>query len=282
MLDAVIDCAPGTPDRLFQCAVPIVPQRFPGYLHVIRYPSILGGLSEPCAAVVLDLTSVGGRYFATVLPTHLEYHSLLAFLAPFASQPAGEMCIYVGARTRPWPSAAEVVFAPPAMPLPLFGPRLLYAIVLRLKTSSLVIPLGGPCSNLCASSSRRRLAVLYGAQRYAIPRAQIQGELVEQAILRLFQLDPAGVLLCTFPTAGLEIQGFACPTVVAIADKPTHPPAAPPVHRQDIFTYCDLRPLGVRPRCIRTNVPVLHLPTLASDFRHLSPACIQVRSCRRV
>ena len=109
ILDAIVDSAPGVPDKLFQCAVPVIPQRSPGYLHVIRFPSILGGLNEPCAAVMLDLTAVGGRYFATVLPAKLAYESLLTFLKPFASPVEGDMYLYIGARTRPWPSVAEVV-----------------------------------------------------------------------------------------------------------------------------------------------------------------------------
>ena len=117
------------------------------------------------------------------------------------------------------------------------------------------------------------IGVLYRDQRYCIDPHCMQGEPTDSAIIRAFQLDPASVVTCVFPTEGLEVQGNACATVVAIADKPLHPPTAPPTQRRDIFTYCDLRPLGVRPRCIRTSVPLLHLPTLASDFGiHLPPA----------
>ncbi|CAE7193595.1 unnamed protein product, partial [Symbiodinium microadriaticum] len=272
ILDAIIDSAPGTPDRLFQCAVPVVPQRCAGYLHVIRYSSILGGLSEPCSAVMLDLTHVGGRYFATVLPTRLAYHSLIAFLRPFTSQREAEICLYVGARARPWPTVAEVVLRHGDAITAYWGPQDPRTCVHPEELFRGSMP-WGPMQHFQPADRIEAVGVLHNDRRYCLLQTDIRGESVEQAVMRVFRLDPASVTLCTFPTAGLEIQGHACSTVVAVADRPIHPADAPPVHRQDIFTYCDLRPLGLRPRFVRTNVPALHLPTLASDFGvYLPPA----------
>ena len=272
ILDAIVDCAPGTPDRLFQCAVPVSPQRYPGFFHVLRYPSIIGGLAESCVAVILDLTRVGGRYFATVLPKHLEYHSLLAFLKPLAGTGEGDMCLFIGARTRPWPSVAEVVLRHGDAITVFWNPPDHYAC---LRTEELFRGTD-PWGSMQAFSRAGRtvsVGVLYQDQRYSIPRDQLLGPSLDQSVLASLRLDPASVITCIFPTEGLEIQGHACSTAVAIADKPVHPLNAPPAQRQDIFTYCDLRPLGMRPRCLRTNVPAIHLPTLASDLGiHLPPA----------
>ena len=272
ILDAVIDSAPGTPDRLFQCAVPVVPQPTAGYFHVIRYSSILGGLSEPCSAVMLDLTHVGGRYFATVLPARLAYHSLISFLQPFASQSEEEMCIYVGTRPRPWPSVAEVVLRHGDAITAYWSPQDSRTCVHPEELFRGSLP-WGTMHHFLPIDRVDAVGVLYNGQRYCLKQTDIQGEPVYQAVLRAFRLDQASVTLCTFPTPGLEIQGHACSTVVAVADKPIHPADAPPTHRQDIFTYCDLRPLGLRPKFVRTRVLALHLPTLASDFGvHLPPA----------
>ena len=275
ILDAVVDCAPGVPDRLFQCAVPVRPQRMPGFLHVLRYPSIIGGMSDGFAAVILDLTHVGGRYFATVLPSRLSYVYLLEFLLPFIAVHDGDHFVYIGTRTRPWPSVAEVTLRHGEV-ITVFN----HAQTQLAWTTSADLFQGsqtwGPMVHFFRTETRTGLGVLYGDQRYSLDFRPAPGLTAEHVAVDSLRLDQARVVLCTFPTPDLDIQGVHCPTTVAVADRPIHPQGAQPVPRQDLFVYCDLRPLGMRPRYIRAHVPALHLPTLASDFGIHLPAAYKL------
>ncbi|CAE7947452.1 RPS25 [Symbiodinium sp. KB8] len=49
-IDGLLDCAPGAPAGLFPGMVPIRPQRFPGYLQVIRFPTFLRQVHDGGAA----------------------------------------------------------------------------------------------------------------------------------------------------------------------------------------------------------------------------------------
>ena len=81
-IDGLLDCAPGAPAGLFPGMVPIRPQRFPGYLQVIRFPTFLRQVHDGYAAVMCDLTHVGGPYFPTVLPRGLSHADLVEYLLP--------------------------------------------------------------------------------------------------------------------------------------------------------------------------------------------------------
>ena len=94
--------APGVPKRLFDTIIPLLPQRFDGFASFIRFPSILSGCGDVgSAAVVLDLTRVGGRYFPAVLPRTLSHAALLEYVTPMTADDPLPLTFYVGCRTHP-------------------------------------------------------------------------------------------------------------------------------------------------------------------------------------
>ena len=65
--EVVPDRVPHVPVGLFDAVVPLRPQRFPEFPAFLHLPSIIKHQGpEGHAGIVLDLTRVGGRYFATV------------------------------------------------------------------------------------------------------------------------------------------------------------------------------------------------------------------------
>ncbi|OLQ10207.1 hypothetical protein AK812_SmicGene6142 [Symbiodinium microadriaticum] len=107
-MDVLMDCAPGVPEGLFNTMVPIHPQRVPGYLSVIRFPAHIRGVHDGYAAVICDLTRIGGAYFATILPKHLSHEALVQFLAPLVPPSDDPMRFFIGCRTKAWPLEALV------------------------------------------------------------------------------------------------------------------------------------------------------------------------------
>ena len=107
-LEMIADCADGVPEGLFDKVVPIRPQRIPGYLSVIRFPSILRRVQDGYVAVMCDLTHVGGTYFATVLPRNISHDALVQYLHPLTSASEQPLRFVVGCRARVWPCEALV------------------------------------------------------------------------------------------------------------------------------------------------------------------------------
>ena len=85
------------------------PQRFAGFASLLQFSSAIRctGLGGQ-VAVVLDLTHVGGHYFATVMPTELSYMTLLDYVLPLTSCDNDTPAVYVGGWARPWPPIAAV------------------------------------------------------------------------------------------------------------------------------------------------------------------------------
>ena len=127
VLDTLNCHAPGDDLQVCDVVVPLAPQRFSGYLSVLRMPGIARGLQGGLAGVVLDLGCVGGHYFATFLPKQMSYEELSAYILPLAREDTTEMFFFIGTRTRPWPSCAmielrdgDVIFVSPFSRPPTF------------------------------------------------------------------------------------------------------------------------------------------------------------------
>ena len=96
-LDTILQTAPPIPDRVFDTVLPVHPQRFRDFGTFIRFSSSIrsAGVGGQ-AAVVVDLTHVGGHYFATVLPKELSYEALTEFLYPLTSDDDRPLSLFIG------------------------------------------------------------------------------------------------------------------------------------------------------------------------------------------
>ncbi|OLP80330.1 hypothetical protein AK812_SmicGene39256, partial [Symbiodinium microadriaticum] len=108
-LDLLLDRSPDIPGAFFDTVLPLRPQRFGGIGSFVRFSSTVrntgvGGQ----AVVVLDLTRVGGQYFAAVLAKELAYQTLIDYIVPLTSCHDVALSVFIGYRTRRWPESALV------------------------------------------------------------------------------------------------------------------------------------------------------------------------------
>ena len=267
VIDLIRHQVPGVPEGLFDYVVPLRPQRFAGYASFVRVPGAVrphgnfGGV-----AVVLDLTRAGGRYFATVVPARLDYDALLAFITPLTHHGEAPLCLYVGAFVRPWPVEMPVDLHDGDVITVTHGPS---NHVSQLRIEALFedgADWGCP-RDMPRPEHTDGVCALYQKSRFFIPPHHHYGETFVEAIARCVNRPPQELTCCSFPVADLEVHGDHASCVITVVDAP-HPQQAHAVHaaRRDVFVLCDLRPLGLKPRFIRTHCLVVHRPSLLSAF----------------
>ncbi|CAE7946520.1 hypothetical protein AK812_SmicGene33425 [Symbiodinium microadriaticum] len=269
-IDGLIECAPGTPDGLFLGMVPIRPQRFPGYLQVIRFPTFLRQVHDGYAAVMCDLTHVGGPYFPTVLPRGLSHADLTAYLLPLTSHSDETLRFYIGCRSKVWPLEAQVLLRDGDVITGTFdpSPRPLVCRVEDLERRDS----WGTLRHFFAPEAHQSTCVMYQDKRYCVGERHYRAHGLYDYIVSFLGVDVNRISACTFPVQDLDVQGDYCQNIVAIAD------VAPPTgghrehERRDLFVLCDLRPLGLKPKHVYTHVSRLHLPSLAADLGVALPA----------
>ncbi|OLP92431.1 hypothetical protein AK812_SmicGene25761 [Symbiodinium microadriaticum] len=232
------------------------------------------GVHEGYAAVICDLTRIGGSYFATVLPNNLSHEALVSFLAPLVPASDDPMRFFVGCRTKAWPVEALVTLRDGDA---ISAVRNLDSTVPRHRAESLHDRgMWGPMHQFFEPAYQQATCVLHRDQRFCVDISPSQGIDLFDQVVSLLSLDAASTAVCTFPIEDLEVQGTRCQRIVTVADV-----AAPtggyrePV-RQDFFVLCDLRPLGLKPRFVYAHLPRLHLPSLIADLGIALPAAFQV------
>ena len=96
-IDIVIDSAPGVDFLTYKCCVPVVPQRFNNSLTLLRYPCHIKDMpGGELFAVAVDLSRVGGMYYACILPSPLPYDDLIQYLLPQTSYDDAPLRIFIG------------------------------------------------------------------------------------------------------------------------------------------------------------------------------------------
>ena len=263
-LDHLLAYAPGTPEGLFDGIVPIRPQRFSGYLQVIRYPTILRQVHDGYAAVICNLTHVGGSYFATVLPRSLSHAELVAYLEPLTSVSDEPLRFFIGCRSKVWPLEANVLLRDGDAITGTFDPS---GVPHRPRVEDLENrATWGTLRHFFKPELRDCTCVMYRDKRYCVNDSHHRGQSLNDYIASFLQLDLRRAASCLFRLRDLDVQGDRCADLIAVAD------VAPPTgghnepERQDIFVLCDLRPLGLKPRFLYTHVPRFHLPSLVADL----------------
>ncbi|CAE7435991.1 tyrP-A, partial [Symbiodinium necroappetens] len=79
-----MNCLPNSSPQPLALAMYMCP-RIEGFLSVIQFPSVIRALQDGYAAVVADLTRVGGKYFPVILPKRMSYDVLHEYLRPMTS-----------------------------------------------------------------------------------------------------------------------------------------------------------------------------------------------------
>ena len=264
VLDTILDCAPGDPMRICDFVVPLNPQRYGGYLFAIRMPSIARGLQGGMSGVVLDLGCVGGHYFATFLPKSIAWDDLRSFIRPLIREDVADTYFYIGSRSEAWPPGSlislrdgDVIFVTAE---PGSGCRRPSAEELLRPGNEL-----GPMQHFFDLESYEATCVLYDGSRYTIPPYYHTGRDILSYVTECFRIHPAHVASCSFPVTEFDVHGMTCPFALAVFEIPAIREGDPVPNRRDVFTFCDLRPLGHKPKVVHSHIPLLHIPSILAD-----------------
>ena len=263
--------------QIFDTIVPLRPQRLTGFLSVLRFSSAArctgtGGQ----AAVVVDLSCVGGGYFACILPKELSHHALMTYAQPLTSCEAEELDFFIGCRSRPWPPCAGVVLSDGDV---ITGMRKGIGSFAKIQAESLFhagaywdYP-----SNMIRFTYRESVCVLHRNRRYLLPHYHHYDQNIVEYVSRSLRLDPHCTLMCSYPIRDLEVQGDLSTFLIAVAEVPS--PLETGLSRdqaRDIFVLLDPRPMGIKPHFIHLQYPVVHLPTIVALLGLSTPAAMRV------
>ena len=264
-LDVIKDSAPGVEPYTYNVCIPTRPQRFREFLSILRFPSSArGGLGQPVTAVLLDLTAVGGRYFACYLARTLPYQDLISFITPQIQESGIDLVITVGEAQEPHT---------PGQLLQLEDGDVISVALARQqstpKPSAAEIcadrACWGPLSRLPYFGQAEVVLVQYHQKQFCISMCRQYDRTLTEVLAHKFELDPEEMTTCAFRTPGLELHGEACSHVVMLVDLPAAQIQAPRrARRRDYFVLCDLRGLGGRVRVLHSHSASFHLPSVAA------------------
>ena len=247
--------------------MPVRPTRFRGYGTFIPFFSVAKSCPGcPHAAVVLDLSFVGGHYYACLLPCDIPFDELYEHAVQQATWSGIEMRVHVGESAVPHTPGAPfhlqdgdvVTFQRPPQE---WHPRQL--------VSELLADLASWCppSGLPSTGGATGLLVQHKQERLFMPVHHHHGQSPVDAIHTMWDYEPGGCIVCAFPTPDLEFRGNRCSHVVYVLPIPSAQPRDPPnFRRRDVFTLCDFRGIGYSFRVIHSAVHLVHLPSVAAAF----------------
>ena len=261
-LDVVVDAAPGADPLTYKCCVPIVPQQFSGSCTLLRYPCHIKeveGIS--LFAVILDLTTVGGHYFACVLPGPIPFEDLVEYVLPQTSYDDAPLRFFIGDSSTPHPERQPVELYDGVV---IFACRPVFVWRPLPTVESIVEDPDSwrPLNDLFIPTPYRGTLVQYRQKQYFLPSHHHTGSTVIEAASDMFKLRMDGMTTCASTTPGLELQGRACSHILLVLDLPAGQLLRPlAARRRDIFVLCDFRALGSRVWLHHAHVHTFH-------FRH--------------
>ena len=256
-------------DPGLDCLVPLTPQRFgDGYATVLKFASAAGDSTpQPQAAIVFDLTRVGGPYFAAMHPIHTTTEGLIQVAMPLTSYGRDPFEVYIGDSDQPCAVIQDLLLhngdVVTIVSAGLVGPRpTTIEALFRLPHA------WGAVNHTPQEFHTPSVSVVTAERRLLLSFFHHSRQTVEEAIRERLRV-PAGSLTCCC-AVGFENyaeEGTHCDRVVAAVHLPAQQ-AQPCVlpRRRDAFTFCDLRPLGRLPECHHSHSYVVHLPTLLHLF----------------
>ena len=173
--ELIRDRIPGVPVGPFDVVVPLRPQRFPEYPAFLRLPSIIRYQGpDGHSGIVLDLTRVGGRYFATVLPKRLDYDTLLRFITPLTAHNDLPLCVYAAFFQNPWPEGVPLDLHDGDVLTFSHGPLTAYA---RHAVDPTFQPdaIWGDLRHMPGIESTDCVCLMHGDRRFTLPPTTIMG-----------------------------------------------------------------------------------------------------------
>ena len=263
----IIDAAPGTLPGLYDVCVPANPTRFEGYGTFLRFPSTACACPEgEHVAVILDLSYVGGAYYACILPQDIPYDTLEDFVLRQTTYSEAENLVHIG--DNPVPHTAGV-------PLHLHNgdvitfrrpPQVWHA---RQSVEALFADRGrwGPISDMPSPVSTSGLLVQHGLERVFLPAHHHYGQTPLEAICTAWDYEPGQCTICAFPTPTVEFRGNRCSHVVCVMPFSSRQLRGHSnCRRRDVFALCDLRGIGFGVRVAHSHVYEFHIPSIAAIF----------------
>ena len=257
----------GPDGRLFDTAVPLRPQRFQGFGSFIRFSSSIRGTGT-CrqVAIVLDLTHVGGHYFAAILPHEIAFQTLHDYFWPLTTLDDDPCDVYVGFQDDPILPGSDTQLADGDVITVLKRPGGFFhkyrASAMFEQGAQWASPSNWfrlhPCTSVC---------VLYGDKRFVVPEHHHYGQNLVAYVSDRLRLNPYSAAMCTFPITDLDVQGNLCHFIVAVSEVPS--PEVTGIARTaacDLFVLLDPRPLGQKPCFLFLHHPVVHLPTVEATL----------------
>ena len=272
MLNQVLVAMPDDTHRLMDTCVPTLPQRFTGQATLLRFPSLIHHFPEGRrSAVILDLSSVGGHYFACILPQRMPYEELMSFVTQMVDYSDQPLEIHVA--NNPDPHREGVSFHLNDGDVVSFGrsPQ-----VWRRKQTAreLFADRTGWDSPHEVPTMRPApgLLVMHGEERFFMPPHHHTGQTPKEAICSMFDHGRDECTLGAFRTPSLEFRGNPCTHVVLASPLPNPLLRGQPhCNRRDIFVLCDFRGIGYNVRVYHSFVHTVHLPSLAALFDYSIP-----------
>ena len=269
--------APLNAGPVFDTIIPTRPQRFEGFLSVVRFSSSIrcpgaGGQ----VAILFDLTRVGGNFFASILPREIQLSALLEYVRPLTSCRDESFEVFVGCRSRPWPSCEVVELCDGdtvtvlRQPAGTFARR--QAEVLFYEKAFWDHP-----HNMARLVYHESMCVLFRNRRFSLPIQHHADQNLVTYVSNCLQVDPSCTLMCSFPIKDLEVQGELSTFVIVVAEVPS--PATTGVdrsHTRDLFVLLDPRPLGVKPHFLLLHHPSVHLPAVTALLGLSAPAAMRI------
>ena len=241
--------------------VPINPQRRPGYAMVLLFPSFLQ-FAEPVPLIptLLDVSALGGTYFATALPQGLTVLELREYIMPHTRSDVYDFVVYLGDATEPIQSdeplqlqAGDVLTAQQVPPTSialdhLFEPGAEW-------TTPDQLPMNIQTPAFC---------ILFEGERYLLRQGDSPGSSVYQATCNVLRLDQEEVTVYReSQVTDLDVQGTACHALLHVVRMPKRQEEDPArAARRDVFVTCDFRPLGNRLQLCYAHTHNLHIPSL--------------------
>ncbi|CAE7235584.1 unnamed protein product, partial [Symbiodinium necroappetens] len=252
------DAFEGSFDRL----VPLVPQMHSSYVQMVAYPSMLDADGSYGVAVAFDLSRVGGDFFVTVVARVLSEADLIRFVRPLTYHHLEVLHFYIGEAAEPCADAATFTLRHGTV-ITVLSPGLLTARNFALQDVLLPDVEWAQMQHVPRCLRTPGICLLSGSLRYRIRQDHHTRRTIPEAIAVVLDCERSDMTFCTsFCFGNLSVQGEPCDRVIAAALMPS-PEALPDgMHRRDVWTFCDYRPLGFKPKCHLSHVLRVHVPSL--------------------
>ncbi|CAE7255245.1 unnamed protein product [Symbiodinium sp. CCMP2592] len=264
--ESIQQAAPLDPYGLADRLVALQPQRFSGYAGFLRYPSAWDAVDNGQIAVVIDLSHVGGHYFAACLPAVLSDEEFFLYVAPHCTEDTDELQIFLGFSTQPAAPRTDLTLSPGVVltvlrrgvrPLPwhdildLFRDGAAWGRTEHLPLQCTLTP--GVC-------------VMTAQHRFFLHERHHYRNSLENAIAERLHCSESDITVCQHD--GLfrfDLHGDPCHSCAVVLDLP-RPDDDLLQGRRDVCTLLDFRPLGHRPRHWHSHFPALHIPSILAHF----------------